>query len=87
MMFVPSGKVVVPAEAATPLAAALVLKATPLVRKITLPVGVPAPGATAVRVAVKITFDPGAEGFKDETKASALLAGVMLAVVVGWVRV
>ena len=79
------GKLAVVAEIATPPDVAFVLKAAPLVRKTTLPVGVPAPGATAVSVAVKVTFEPGAEGLKDEVKASVVLACVMLAVVVGWV--
>jgi hypothetical protein len=32
----------------------------------TVPVGVPAPGATTAIVAVKVTFSPGSDGFADE---------------------
>src|SRR2546428_9750273 len=58
---VPTGKAVVLAEA-TPLTRALVLMGTLLVAKMTLPVGVPADGATALSVAVKVTLAPGDEG-------------------------
>jgi hypothetical protein len=58
---------------------------TPLVAKMTLPVGVPAPGNTALSVAVKVTFAPGDEGLGEDVKLSWLLALVMLAFVVGGV--
>jgi hypothetical protein len=35
-------------------------------RKVTVPVGVPAPGATALTVAVKVTDWPNTDGFTDE---------------------
>ena len=34
--------------------------------KVTVPVGVPAPGLTALTVAVKVTDSPNTEGFTDE---------------------
>src|SRR6185369_8691867 len=40
--------------------------ATPFVRNCTEPVGVPAPGATAVRLAVNVTLEPAGEGLADE---------------------
>jgi hypothetical protein len=36
--------------------------------KVTVPVGVPDPGATAMTVAVNVTDWPKAEGFNDELK-------------------
>jgi len=41
----------------------------PLSRKVTVPVGVPAPGAEAVMVAVKVTDWPKTEGFTEEMTA------------------
>jgi uncharacterized membrane protein YraQ (UPF0718 family) len=35
---------------------------------------------------VNVTIVPGKAGFEDELTALRVLAGVMLAVVVGWVR-
>src|SRR5262245_41016158 len=37
--------------------------------KVTLPVGVPPPGATGVTVAVNVTEAPAIEGFDDDTTA------------------
>jgi hypothetical protein len=45
-----------------------------------MPVGVPAPGGTALRVAVKVTFDPGRAGFSEETTAFAVAAGITVRV-------
>src|ERR1043166_7754668 len=42
--------------------------------KVTVPVGVPAPGETALTVAVKVTDWPNTEGFCDEATATALVA-------------
>ena len=50
-------------------------------KKVTSPVGVPPPGATALKVAVKVTFDPGNAGFADEVIVLVVLAGVMLALI------
>ena len=47
-------------------------------RKLTVPVGVPLPGATALTVAVKVTDSPKTEGFADE---------VTLLVVPAWLTV
>ena len=43
-------------------------------RNVTVPVGVPAPGATALTVAVKVTAWPEADGFTDEVTVVELLA-------------
>src|ERR1051325_5639426 len=42
--------------------------------KVTVPLGVPTPGKTALTVAVKVTFWPKTDGFCDETTAVLLLA-------------
>src|ERR1051326_227523 len=49
-------------------------KARPLVRNWTVPVGVPAPGATALTVAVKVTDWPNTDGFTDEDTDVAVAA-------------
>ena len=49
--------------------------------KVTVPVGVPAPGATAVTVAVKVTAWPNTEGLAKE--ASAVVVSALFTV---WVR-
>src|SRR2546421_12909695 len=61
-VFVPMGKEAVVAEA-LPATRALVLKGTSLAAKMTLPDGVPVAGATALTVAVKVTFEVSVEGF------------------------
>ena len=43
-------------------------------RKVTVPVGVPAPGVTALTVAVKVTDWPNTDGFTDEVTVVELLA-------------
>jgi hypothetical protein len=43
-------------------------------RNVTVPVGVPAPGETALTVAVKVTDWPNTDGFTDELTAVELLA-------------
>jgi hypothetical protein len=43
-------------------------------RKVTVPVGVPDPGATALTVAVNVTDWPNTDGFTDEVTAVELLA-------------
>jgi hypothetical protein len=50
-------------------------------RKVTVPVGVPTPGETALTVAVNVTAWPDADGFTDEVTVVELLA--LLTV---WVR-
>src|SRR5262249_42923186 len=54
----------------------------PFLRDCTWRVGVPAPGATAVRLAVKVIIPPAGEGLADEVTTLAVLAGVISAVVV-----
>ena len=49
-------------------------KFTPLVLNCTVPVGVPAPGATAVTVALNVTAWPNTEGLAEELTAVELLA-------------
>ena len=43
-------------------------------RNVTVPVGVPTPGATALTVAVKVTAWPDADGFTDEVTVVELPA-------------
>ena len=43
-------------------------------RKVTVPVGVPAPGETALTVAVKVTAWPNTDGFTDEVTVVELEA-------------
>jgi hypothetical protein len=50
--------------------------------KVTVPVGVPAPGATGATIAVKVTFCPFAEGFCDEVTLVVVLALFTIWVVV-----
>ena len=52
----------------------LVARAVAPSLKTTLPVGVPAPGATALTVAVKVTDWPNTDGLAEEARATALLA-------------
>jgi hypothetical protein len=47
---------------------------------VTVPVGVPAPGATALTVAVKVTDCPKTDGFADEVALVVVLAGVIVIV-------
>src|ERR1043165_2291018 len=70
--FVPGGSEAVLA-AAMPAARAFVARGTPLVKKTTLPVGVPAEEVTA---AVKVTLDPTADGFWEEASATLELAAL-----------
>jgi hypothetical protein len=48
---------------------------------VTVPVGVPAPGATAVTVAVKVTDWPNTDGFGDAVSAVAVLAAPTVCVI------
>lgn len=43
-------------------------------RKVTVPVGVPAPGAVTVTVAVNVTLCPTVDGFCDEVRLVVVLA-------------
>ncbi len=43
-------------------------------RKFTVPVGVPAPGATIATVAVNVTLCPKTDGFTDEATVVVVLA-------------
>jgi hypothetical protein len=43
-------------------------------RKVTVPVGVPDPGATALTVAVNVTDCPNSDGFTDEVTVVELLS-------------
>src|SRR5262245_11079657 len=45
-------------------------------RNVTVPVGAPAPGATAATVAVKVTDWPVTAGLTDEVRATAVDAGL-----------
>jgi hypothetical protein len=46
-------------------------------RKVTLPAGVPAPGATAATMAVKVTAWPETVGLAEEVSVVAVVAGLM----------
>ena len=46
----------------------------PSMVKVTVPVGVPAPGATALTVAVKVTVWPDSDGLTEEVTVVVLLA-------------
>jgi hypothetical protein len=48
---------------------------------VTVPVGVPAPGATAVTIAVRVTDWPNTDGFRDEVSAVVVLAGPTVCVI------
>ena len=56
-------------KVATPAASVPVPIEDPPSRKVTDPVAVPAPGATAETVAVNVTDCPNADGFSDEVSA------------------
>ena len=72
---VPAGRDEIAALLALPPASVTALpKFTPLVLNCTVPVGVPAPGDTAVTVALKVTDWPNTEGLTDEFTAVELLA-------------
>ena len=45
-------------------------------RKVTVPVGVPAPANTAATVAVKVTDCPKVEGFADDATLVVVFAGL-----------
>src|SRR5208282_158203 len=47
-------------------------------RNCTVPVGVPLPGETAVKVAVKVTFEPVGDGLAEDETALVVLAGVIV---------
>ena len=49
-------------------------KVTPASLNVTVPLGVPAPGATALTVAVNVTDWPETDGFTDEATVVVLLA-------------
>jgi ethanolamine transporter EutH len=51
--------------------------------KLTVPVGVPAPGLVAVTVAVKVTADPIDEGFGVVVRAVEVSAWVGVTVIAG----
>ncbi len=51
--------------------------------KVTVPVGVPAPGATALTIAVKVTGWPKTDGLFEETSAALVLALVTVCVSAG----
>src|SRR5437867_2951274 len=55
-------------------------------RKVRVPVGVPAPGATAATVAVKVTDWPRPDGLSEEVTAVVLLAWLIVCVKVADVR-
>ena len=52
-------------------------------KKFTVPVGVPAPGAVAVTVAVNVTDWPKTDGFAEETTAVLVAAWFTVCVIAG----
>ena len=54
---------------------------------VTVPVGVPTPGETALTVAVKVTAWPDADGFTDEVTVVELLALLTVCVIAAEVLV
>jgi hypothetical protein len=52
----------------------------PLVRKFTVPLGVPAPGATGLTVMVNVTFVPGPAGLGEDPITPAVAACVIVSV-------
>ena len=62
------------AKVATPPLSVPVPRVAPPSLNVTLPVGVPLPGAAAVTVAVKVTDWPKTEGFADDVTAVVLPA-------------
>src|SRR5581483_11874078 len=56
-------------------------------RKVTFPVGVPAPGATALTVAVKVTAWPNADGLTEDVTVVVVLAWLTVCVSVAEVLV
>src|ERR1041385_340388 len=65
---------------ATPPDNVFVSAAVPSIRNTTGPVGVPAPGETAVSVAVNVTFEPGSDGFSEDATISDESACVIVSV-------
>src|SRR5258708_2183485 len=78
MAFVPGLRDEVEKWALPPLNDAGPPAARPLIRNCTEPLGTPLAGATGVTVAVKVTFDPRAEGFAEEDTARAVKAPVIV---------
>src|SRR5205085_1573882 len=76
MLWLPTLRLEV-AHVATPAASACapqpVIELPPSL-KFTVPVGVPAPGAVAVTVAVKVTLCPNTDGFTDDVRLVVVLA-------------
>src|SRR5438094_6081051 len=62
-------------------------KVTPPSWKLTVPVGVPAPGAVAFTVAVKVTDCPNTDGFADELRLVDVAAWLTVCVNVALVLV
>src|SRR5438445_11349998 len=89
MLWLPTLKVDV-AHVATPTASACapqpVIELAPSL-KFTLPVGVPAPGAVAVTVAVNVTLCPNTDGFTDDVRLVDVLAWLTTCVRVALVLV
>jgi hypothetical protein len=73
MVWLPTASVEVANVALPELKAAVASVAAPS-RKVTVPVGVPAPGETALTVAVKVTAWPNTDGFTDEVTVVELEA-------------
>ena len=68
------------ANVALPELSVFVPMSAPPSLKMTVPVGVPAPGDTALTVAVNVTDTPKVDGLSDELTVVALLAGLTVCV-------
>src|SRR5207248_1184357 len=73
IVWLPTERAVVD-NVAVPLAKVVVPSVVLPSRNVTAPVGVPAPGATALTVAVKVTDWPNTDGLEEEVTVVALLA-------------
>ena len=68
---------------ATPPVSVPVPISTPPSRKLTVPAGTPAPGATVVTVAVNVTDCPKVEGLSDDPRAVVVAAWLTVCVTAG----
>ena len=76
IVWLPTESVEVEKVATPPLSGPLPIVVTPSLNR-TMPVGVPAPGADAVTVAVKVTNWPNTEGFTDEVTGGVVVLALL----------
>ena len=73
MLLTPNGRVDVVSIAVPPVTGADPIDVVPS-KKVTLPVGVPAPGKTGTTAAVKVTARPNTDGFRLEITLVVVIA-------------